>query len=301
MKSKLLIIVLISAAALLIGGCDKPAPTELIDDQSVQELVEVEVLSKEIEDEYYSNGFDTTGITQDIRNFTGLISLTGTRLTIKNFDIETSTAFGIFLDRTKPIRNSENEIIGFQSFIPGQLQINNHIARIAPFIIRFRDQGINRDTTLGNHYILFRGKGFGDPFVFNYNSSIEVQFNPQPGNQKQFTIQTPTQVIGNINLSKKENKLNAVLQWNAANSREFEIILGAKKKGKRNVFPLFRIRTRDDGLLRIPPNLLNSISTQNFDAIVFSLIRRVSKNEPEGIQNLTVISQSIHTIIFDLY
>jgi uncharacterized PurR-regulated membrane protein YhhQ (DUF165 family) len=46
---------------------------------------------------------------------------------------------------------------------------------------------------------------------------------------------------------------------------------------------------------------LNSISTQNFDAIVFSLIRRVSKNEPEGIQNLTVISQSIHTIIFDLY
>ena len=67
MKSLVKYFVII-ATGLILFSCDKPAPTELVDD-STKDISEYEVLSKDINDEYYSNGGDTTGVTQDLRDF----------------------------------------------------------------------------------------------------------------------------------------------------------------------------------------------------------------------------------------
>jgi hypothetical protein len=59
--------------AFLFFACDKPAPTELVDD-SQEELAEYEVLGTDLSNEFYSNGFDTTGVTQDLNRLPNLIS-----------------------------------------------------------------------------------------------------------------------------------------------------------------------------------------------------------------------------------
>jgi len=82
----LLTYLFIVSIGLFLFGCDKPAPTELIDD-SQEEFVEYEILGKDINDEFYSNGFDTTGITQDLQQLPNLIAISG----IKTTDVHGNT------------------------------------------------------------------------------------------------------------------------------------------------------------------------------------------------------------------
>src|SRR3990172_823699 len=57
---------------IIYSGCDKPAPTELVENE---EQVEVEIISQNPEDEFYSNGFDSTGIAQNPLNFNNIITI----------------------------------------------------------------------------------------------------------------------------------------------------------------------------------------------------------------------------------
>jgi hypothetical protein len=64
---KLLTYLFIAAVGLFLFGCDKPAPTELFDD-SLEELAEYEILGKDINDEFYSNGSANTKSNCTFRN-----------------------------------------------------------------------------------------------------------------------------------------------------------------------------------------------------------------------------------------
>ena len=80
---KLITYLFIFFLAILFFACDKPAPTELVDD-SQEEFAEYEILGKDFNDEFYSNGFDTTGVTQDLNRLPNLISLSGIKVTEAN-------------------------------------------------------------------------------------------------------------------------------------------------------------------------------------------------------------------------
>ena len=80
MKNILTIITLF-ISLLLIFGCDKPAPTELFDDSSEDEY---EVLTKNLNDQHINSGVDTSGLEQDLRGLTNIISLSGIKITTEN-------------------------------------------------------------------------------------------------------------------------------------------------------------------------------------------------------------------------
>ncbi len=56
-----LILILFTA---IIAGCDKPAPTELIGTSQNEDPIEYETIAKSPTDELYSNGTDTTGVSE---------------------------------------------------------------------------------------------------------------------------------------------------------------------------------------------------------------------------------------------
>ncbi|RKY97349.1 MAG: hypothetical protein DRQ13_04785, partial [Ignavibacteriae bacterium] len=91
-------------ALLFISGCDKPAPTELFDDSSEDEY---EVLTKNLDDQYYNSGIDTSGLDQDLRGLTNIISVSGIKITSNNNTDRLSLAQAIFFDRSKPIYYSD--------------------------------------------------------------------------------------------------------------------------------------------------------------------------------------------------
>ena len=285
---------------LLLFGCDKPAPTELFDDSS-EESAQYEVLSKDLGNDFYSNGFDTTGVTQDLNSLVNLISVSGIKVTRANGMTDRfSIAQTIFFDKSKPIFYTDGRLLAYQTITPGIIRFDNIMSRIVPFRIHYKDNGMLRDTLLGNRYILYSGRHGGmDQFHYRHNSFINFRINVFNGNEANFNILTPKEVFGQVHLqgSRNNKDLRAVLNWNKADAGKFSIILGARLRNREKVMPLFRVRTNDDGELIVPARFIAKIPFDRFDKLVFTFIRRFEHHEQVDANNdLYISSQSIHSI-----
>jgi len=293
---------LITAAfGLSLFGCDKPAPTELIDDT---DFAEYEVLGKDINDEFYSNGFDTTGVTQDLREIPNLIALSGIKVTdIHGNKDEFSFAQTIFFDRSEKVFSPGGRFLGYRSIIPGIIRFDDKIARVVPFHIRYRENAELHDTTLGNKYVLFSGRQGGmDDFRYRHNSLINFRLNIFFGEEISFNIPTPIEITGDIELlgSRSNDDLRALLRWNRGDTPDIIIIIGARLRNRDLVMPLYGVKTIDDGRLLIPPRFINKIPIQHFDRLIFTFIRRFENTFDTNGGDLLISSQSIHSIIVNL-
>ncbi|MCL6493238.1 MAG: hypothetical protein K6T54_00515 [Ignavibacterium sp.] len=281
----------------ILYSCDKPSPTELVDGSAQDDNIEVEVIAKDTEDEFYSNGFDTSGVFQNQIN--SIISITGGKITILGQTEKYSIAQTIIYDKSNPVYNSLGRLIGYKTITPGTIRFNNLLTRLVDFRIKYRDAGQILDTLLGKKYVLYKGRGFfHDNFEFPYNSQVSFSFNPLIGNTVNFNIPTPVEVTGTVRIegNRVQKNLKAILEWNGANNPYFSIIIGAGKRNSRDVFPLYRIKTSDDGRLVIPSKLLMDISRDRFDRLSFTFIRSFDNRENLNEHNVFVSSQSIHTI-----
>jgi hypothetical protein len=285
----------------ILYSCDKPSPTELVDGSIQDDNIEVEVIAKDTEDEFYSNGFDTSGVSQNQIN--SIISITGGKITSLGQTEKYSIAQTIIYDKSNPVYNSLGRLIGYKTITPGTIRFNNLLTRLVDFRIKYRDAGQILDTLLGKKYVLYKGRGFfQDTFEFPYNSQVSFSFNPLIGNTVNFNVPTPVEVTGIVRIegNRVQKNLKAILEWNGANNPYFSIIIGAGKRNSREVFPLYRIKTSDDGRLVIPSKLLMYISRDRFDRLSFTFIRSFDNRENLNEYNVFVSSQSIHTIYIAL-
>ncbi len=284
---------------LIINGCDKPAPTQLVQDE---DFLEVELISKDAEDDI-SAGYDSTGfIYSPPGRFFNIITVSGIKTKYNNISFSNSYAQAIFFDRALPVKIG-NRLIGYRTRILGNVDFNNVRAKLRPFNIRFkRPNGNNSDTTLGFKHVLHSRPGNPDEdFNFEYNSTINFDFAPFIGNPVQLNISTPAEINGSAKIERNGNMLSGNLTWNAGNSDKFEVIIGASKRGQNdNIFPIYRLRTNDDGQLNIPPELISKIPLNRFDRLVFSLIRKNDMIINSGTNDLYILSQSIHNLIVDI-
>jgi len=298
---KLLTYLIISASVFILVSCDKPAPTQLIDDTTDE--FEVELLNKDL-DNPSSSGTDTSGITQDLTGVTNLISVSGIKITTENRTNEFSLAQAMFFDKSKPIWYSNGRLLCYQTLTPGVIRFNGTEANIVPYKIRFRDMGTQKDTLIGNKYLLYNiFGGFPDPFYFDYNASVSFEFNPSNGgNNLVFNIPTPQEINGSVTLAgyRDNRDLNALLNWNPIGNKRVTIIIGLMRPNQTLSIPIYRMRTGDDGELRIPGRYLNQLPLQNFEKIVFTFIRSYEGYQGNGENELLVSSQSIHSIVIDI-
>ncbi len=297
------------AAGFMVNGCNNPAPTELVqDNSSTQNPVQVEVVTKDPSDEFYNNGFDTTGVTNPVMGYANIINVSGIKATVNNNTISTSFAQAIFYNKNYPIKEPNGRLIGYLTLTPGKIKFNNIMASIIPYKIGFNNHGRHADTLLGNMYVLSRGMmSPSGQFKFDYNSSVNFQYIPTHGNAIDYNIPTPKEITGKVVLSGRiENKtLSSELFWNKSDSNNVDIILGAitkgqNSKGLNSVLPLYNIKARDTGHLIIPPKLLNEIPYGNFDKIVLTFIRKYQIHYTYNGNDLFILSQSIHSITIDI-
>jgi hypothetical protein len=298
-KTKLYLLII--SLCLIYFGCDKPAPTELIQDPSEDQL-EIEIVTKDPEDPSSSNGFDTTGVTTDYKRFTNFILVNGTKVTAGPFTEEVLFAQAVFFNKQFPVFNN-GILIGYNTVTPGILKVNNFTAKLLPFKVKYRRGGINADTTLGLHYVLFnRGRRHNNDFLFNYGSTINFNFSPFIGTPVDFNFLTPPEVFASVNITGRRiaGNLRAVVEWNSSDLNKIDIVIGGIRGNSHNTIPLFRIRTHDDGKVIIPFSLLNKIPQNTYNKLVFSLIRKIEYLHNENNTELFLLSQSIHTIIIDI-
>jgi hypothetical protein len=300
---KILTYLVIFASALILFSCDKPAPTQLVDDTNSD--FEVELLNKNLDDQYYNSGLDTSGITQDLSSITNLISVSGIKITNKdNKTFRFSLAQAMFFDKSKPVKYSNGKILAYQTITPGTIKFNEVGARLDSFRIRYRDLGVPKVVTLGQKYVLYNLiLGFPDPFYFSYDASVSFEFIPYGiGNSLAFNITTPPEINGDVVLegSKYEKNLKAALHWNAEQGKRISIVIGLIRQGQELSIPVYRFRAVDDGEIIIPGRLLNNLPLENFEKVVVTFIRSYESYHTNGSNDLLVSSQSIHSIVIDI-
>ena len=198
--------ILIFTTALIItllfaAGCNKPAPTELVTDDNFDDPIQVEVLAKDTLDEYYSSGYDTTGVVENIHRFSNIVIVSGVKVTYKGITAQSSLAQAIFFDKNFPVYAPSGRLLGYRTRTPGDVEFDNHKARRVPIAVKFRRGNSVADTTLGFQYVLFNKTTLaGDPFIFPYNSTIDFSYKPIIGQASGFRIITPAEVNAAVKL-----------------------------------------------------------------------------------------------------
>jgi len=281
----------------LIGsflGCNNPQPTALIEDN---DPIEIEVLTKNPA-EPTSFGIDSTGLNDNPARFTNVITVAGIKQTIRGISFKSSFAQAAFFDKTKPVFGINGKLIGYSTLTPGNVFFSNQKAERRQFRIRY---GVNKDTSLGLRYVLHRRGILGDPFNFDFNSNINFRFVPDISSAVSFDIATPPEIFLNYRLagSKSNKNLNLLLEWNAGNVKNFEILISIIDDPRNIVFPLYKIKTADDGKFAMPKKLLEELAAR-FDKLEFTLTRKFEKQQGTGIAELIVVSQSINSISVDI-
>jgi hypothetical protein len=299
---KLFTYLLILSSIFLLVSCDKPAPTQLIDDTS--DDFEVELLNKDLDDQNVISGIDTSGITQNLTGITNLISVSGIKITSRNNTDEFSLAQAMFFDKSKPIKYSNGRLLAYKTITPGTIKFNGTESHIVPYKVRYRDKGIPMDTLIGFKYVLYNiFGGYPDPFYFSYNSSVSFEFDPiLPGENISFTIPTPPEINGSVTLngSRINKNLTAKLNWNSSGVGKVTMVISLMRPGQLQSIPVYRLKTQDDGEMNIPARFLNELPLERFERIVFTFVRSYEGYHGSGNNELLVSSQSIHSIVIDI-
>jgi hypothetical protein len=90
------------------------------------------------------------------------------------------------------------------------------------------------------------------------------------------------------------------LSWNARGEKRISVVVGLMRPGQLQSIPVYRMKTLDDGELRIPGRYLNQLPLDRFEKIVFTFIRSYEGYRGSGANELLVSSQSIHSIVIDI-
>lgn len=294
MKSLFNFLFVISFGGFFIG-CNNPQPTALVDDE---DALEIEVINNNPA-EPTNFGIDSTGLREAAVRFTNVITVTGSKTTLQGTSFKSSFAQAVFFDKSKPVYDLNNKLIGFKTRTPGGIFFNNRKAQLREFRIKY---GAGSDTSLGLRYVLHRRGSFGDPFEFEFNSLVSFTFIPDSValNTISFDIATPPEIFLTIKTSgrKVDKNLNLILEWNPANAKNFEILMSIFD-GQNNIIPLYKIKTADDGKFIVPKKLLEELSLR-YNSIIFTLTRKYHQEHLKGSNELFVISQSINTIPVDI-
>jgi hypothetical protein len=283
----------------LFFGCDKPAPTELINDS---DKLEIEVISQDTGDEFYSSGFDTTGIIYRPSVFANTVTISGVKITTHGITVKSELAQAVFFDKGMPVYSSDGRLLGYRTRLAGSVEFNNVPAALRPYVIRFRNRNSGNlgADTLGLRYILYNRQGSpGEDFNYSYGSNVNFRLTPFSGLPFTIDIPTPSEITGSVRVegSRSRNNLKAALSWNSMNTGSVEVIISVRNRG--SVFPLFRIRVEDDGKLEIPGRLLNQIPLERFEKLVFSIVRKI-EIQHQGNPEIYILSQSIHSLVVDI-
>ncbi|MEN8191704.1 MAG: hypothetical protein ABFS12_02735 [Bacteroidota bacterium] len=295
---KYLVLILI----IFTFSCDEPAPTEIyIPEVPSNAQVDIEVLSPEPDLYVYQNGYDSIGYVAPTPSNKAIINLSGITNTYKNITVKRTSAFALFVDKSKKVLTPNGRLIGYNSKYIGKVNFNDINALSLPYRVKYRWLGNVVDTTLGWVHYFAQKNGQSLLFPFPYNSSIKFKLDPIIGNDIVFDIPTPYEIIGYVRTRGKpeDDNFEISLHWNSMNERDIAIVVGGMNSTDVSPFPLYKIRVKDTGEISIPKSLLKTFPYGRFNQLVISFVRQkfaVNLSTTDQV----VVAQSIHNIKIDV-
>lgn len=290
--------IIIIISVIILAGCDDPAPIELVNNN---DEVNIDIINPE-PNSFVITGYDSTGITNPIPVKKSVISLSGIKNTIKGKTFYKGYGEAVFFDTTQPvfIQADSLRLIGYKTLKFGKVRFGIDTAKVVPFRLKYRENYTIKDTLLGVKYVIKYGPSILPSInKLPYGKNIKVVFRNKYDKQTELTVKLPEEIIGRINVSGSKDKgnLKINLSWNRGFLGNDEIIVGGILKNRKELIPLFRIKNFRENNFVIPNSFIKKILERDYDAIVFSFIRKIRKsNSTSRLGDIYFASQSIHNI-----
>ncbi len=282
---------------VLVFGCQKPAPVEIIDEQDDSKYIEVTALGNTNDSIYVSSGVDTTGLTglESSKHFARMI-FAGVRFdrTDRSGNIiatESILAEAIFLDKTKPIQQN-GQLLTYTSFDIGDLKINSDS------LIKYQRQIrlLMRDSVIGYVYRLARTYNYQQSYIWNASGSNSIGSFQIP-----FTTASPIRVLNldpdTIHISKP-----LYLKWQCSNPIVNIIISGEEDipYSQRRLRPILQFRVNNNkGEITLPVKILQMIPVKLFQRFQFTFASdsKFTSTVSGYPDEVLIYSASIHNIL----
>jgi hypothetical protein len=282
---------------ILLFGCQKPAPVEIIDEQDDSKYIEVTALGNNNDSIYVSPGVDTTGLTslENSKHFARMI-LAGVRFdrTDKSGNViktESILAEAIFLDKTEPIQQN-GRLLTYTSFDVGDLKINSD--SIIKYQRQIRLQ--MRDSIIGYVYRLLSPYNFQQSYTWSASGSSNINSFQIP-----FTTASPIHVL-NLNPDTIHISKPLYLKWQCSNPIVNIIISGEEDipYGQRRLRPILQFRVHNNkGEITLPVKILQMIPVKLFQRFQFTFVSdsKFTSTVSGYPDEILIYSASIHNIL----
>jgi len=290
--------------AAFFFGCGKPGPTELVDDRPSEETpLQYEVLAKNPDDALYKSGYDSTGMVMPPPSTDVFLFVSKNVVSEKSLSLSYDIAVVFFFDRRDPFILPGGKGYGYHTKRVIPPLINSIFTKEVPNNIVYGPHASMKDSVIGSKYVLSKREPFGDSLSLNYNSPVKFEYREKMmGPKIEFSIGMPEQIIGNISVSQDGKGKILLLSWNKAtkdSKDSVEIIVGGKLKNEKAATAFLKFHVKDNGQVKIPPQLIGAIPKDRFDRLVFTFVRTaVSRRLASSLEFFTVI-QNTHSIIID--
>jgi len=285
-------------------GCGKPGPTELVNDiPNEEEPLQIEVLALNPDDALYKGTYDSTGLLNEMPKAENFLFISKNVVSEKFLSVGNDVAEVFFFDNAQPIVLPNGRMVGFGMKKVNPPKINSVQTREVMHSIQYGRSSSVMDTILGPKYMLSRSGLMGDALFLKYNNPVDFEYRKAmmgPNVPIKFSINMPDQIVGKVNVT-QDNKKEKVLQleWNKATKDSVEIIIGGKMKNEKTATAFFKLHVKDNGHIKIPPQLITAIPKDRFDRLVFTFVRKsVSRRVEQSLEFFTII-QNTHSIIID--
>ena len=263
---KLIMLAFPVLAAVLLAGCNDPAPVELLPppDTSGFEIVAIAAVDTSTD----SPQVDSTAVLPADRvRFAGYFGVT--KIVLDNGDtLRTAAVSRVLLEnRSRPIRLL-GHLWGFHGVNVGTLTLNGTPMIRIPHRIRIRRQLLDTVVTAGVEYLQDIGATHGPGLPYTWLASAPDSLAPF-----EFTTTTPENITvqspaGGSIVSRFRD---LPLRW--AGQGNLSIVISGYLPGTRRTIPLLRLRPRvNTGSLIIPRKIMSLLPADRFRYFAFSFI-----------------------------
>ncbi|MGK9477615.1 hypothetical protein [Melioribacter sp. OK-6-Me] len=283
--------------AILVFSCGEPLPTELIEVTNTSE-VEFEAVAAESANLDY----DSTGIVERNIDKSIVVSVVGVRNT--NFrTVQTEGYYyAIFNDKSNPVQTGNGYMLGYKTLQMNSVFFNNFQARKIEHRVKYRIGSVYVDTLLGVKYFASQRmmSTIGRRNDFPYSGKVNFRVISGHGQNIEFDIPTPSEIIGRVRLIGNRNASDAYfdLEWNPEGRGRVEIVFAAiNQDGEVN--PLMSVKGNDNGNMKVPFKVFKNIIDKDNRSLIVSFVRKI-ENTDKFIDDSYIVSESIHNIRIDL-
>lgn len=290
----------ITAISLLVS-CGNPAPTELYDDTASQDNNGIKIGTP-----ITGGGYDSTGVSNQLIDKSTIIIVSGIKNNNYGLQSSNESYYAQFNDKSKPIIIPIENKIGYRTKIMGNVFFKGIQAQIQPLILTYQINNLLKDTLVGSKYVLstsvMAGHNNGNNSGFPYNSKVNFRLDIGKGLPIQFDIPTPPEITTKVTLagSYAAKTIQMDLNWEAKNIGDIEVTISTFTEmgmGTQTI-PRLKLVGFDNGKMKVPSNLLQSIPLDKNKSILVTVSRRMIKEIPynETIGDNYIVAQSIYNI-----